>query len=91
MRILGIFLAFISLSVFATDTTKVSNLKCKGGWISSGTSKLEVISYCGEPKYSDVTSGANMIKNEDLLYTVKRKDYVISFRNGKVVYIGMVK
>jgi hypothetical protein len=91
MRIIGLFLVVISISVLANETTEVSNVKCKGGWITSGTSKLEVVSYCGEPRYQDITSGENMVKSEDLLYTINRKEYIISFRNGKVVNIGWVK
>ncbi|MCF2948555.1 DUF2845 domain-containing protein [Paraglaciecola aquimarina] len=91
MQFFAIFLLFISMSAIAQDTSRVSNIKCKGGWISTGTSKLEVISYCGQPKYTDVTSGANTVKTEDLLYTIKHKDYIISFRNGKVVRLGAVK
>jgi hypothetical protein len=79
------------MSALAINATRISNIKCDGGWISSGTSKLEVISYCGSPKYTDVTSGDNVVKREDLLYTIKRKDYIISIRDGKVTEIGMIK
>ncbi|MBT1451921.1 DUF2845 domain-containing protein [Glaciecola sp. XM2] len=91
MRFFGFLLFFISISALATDTTRVRNVKCKGGWVTEGTSKLEVISYCGQPKFSDITSGANMVKNEDLLFVIKRKDYIISFSGGKVTHIGMIK
>lgn len=91
MRSFGVLLVLFSLTAFAQDTNRVSNIKCKGGWVTSGTSKLEVISYCGQPKYTDVTSGDNMVKSEDLLYTIKRKDYIISFSNGKVVHMGTIK
>ena len=90
-RFFALILLLSSTSILATDSTKVSNVKCKGGWITTGNSKLEVISYCGQPTFSDVTSGANDVKSEDLLYTIKRKDYIISLRAGKVVYIGMLK
>jgi len=91
MRIIVVLMVLVSSFTFANDTTRVSNVKCEGGWVTTDSSKLEVISYCGQPNYVDVTSGANMVKSEDLLYTIKRKDYIISFRNGKVVNIGMVK
>lgn len=91
MKFIAVFLVFVSMTSFAIDATKVSNVKCKGGWISFDTSKLEVISYCGQPTFTDVTSGDNTVKSEDLLYSIKGKDYIISLRNGKVIYIGMVK
>ena len=85
-----VLLLFSSINL-ATESTKVSNLKCKGGWVRAGNSKLEVISYCGEPKYSDVVTGANSFKQENLLYTVKGKDYILSFKAGTLVYLGMIK
>ena len=92
MRVfLGFAISLLSNIVLANDTMRISNVKCEDGWVSLGKSKLEVISYCGQPKYIDIISGANDIKNEDLLYTIKRKDYIVSIRAGKVARIGMVK
>ena len=91
IRLFVLIFALFSTSVLSNEPTRVSNIKCKGGWVSSGTSKLEVLSYCGQPKFTDVVSGANDAKSEELLYTIKRKDYIISLRAGKVVRIGMVK
>ena len=81
----------VSISSFANNSTRVSNVKCEGGWITTETSKIEVVSYCGQPKFTEITSGANEVKSEDLLYTIKRKDYIISLKGGKVVFIGMIK
>jgi len=90
-RLITLLLLPASVLTLAAETIKISNIKCEGGWITSGTSKLEVISYCGKAKYEEVTSGANMVKTEDVFYTIKRKDYIISFRAGKIVRMGIIK
>lgn len=90
-RLITLLLLPVSVLAFAEESIKISNIKCDGGWITSGTSKLEVIAYCGKPKYEEVTSGANEVKTEDVFYTVKRKDYIISFRGGKIVRMGIIK
>jgi hypothetical protein len=75
----------------ASDTLRQSNLKCEGGWVTVGTSKLTVVSYCGQPKATDRTSGDSERKREDLLFTIENKDYVVSIVDGKVIRIGSVK
>ncbi len=84
-------LLLVSSVSAATDSLRISRIKCEGGWIGAGNSKLEVVSYCGAPSYSDVVSGANQEKQENLLYTIKGKDYILSFKGGKLVYLGKIK
>jgi hypothetical protein len=88
--IIGLLFILLTTPSHASSGTKISNIKCKGGWIRAGTSKLEVISYCGQPKYEDVISGADMIKSEKLLYTIKRKDYIIWLHAGEIKEMEML-
>lgn len=87
---LAFSLLFASFSI-AGGANQVSNVKCKGGWISKGTGKLEVIAACGDPKYSEVISGANQVKEEKLLYKIKRKNYIFWLYAGKVTRIETPK
>jgi len=91
MRLIFIILFIFSASAFAGDGTRVSNVKCKGGWVKAGMSKLEVISACGQPIANEVTSGGLQVKSENLLFKIKRKDYIFYFYGGKLQRMEMPK
>ena len=87
----SIILMLFTASAWSGKGTEVSNINCGGTWIRSETDKLELLSACGKPTFSEVVSGDNHIKLEGLLYQLNDNKYVIYLNRGKVVKIEWLR
>ncbi len=87
----ALVLILLTGNAFAGKGTEVSNINCHGTWIRSETDKLELLSACGKPTFSEVVSGENHSKLEGLLYQLNGNKYVIYLNRGKVVKIEWLR
>lgn len=77
------------LALFVSIPAYSDTIRCKGGLVTTGDSKYELMRKCGKPAFSEVTSGANNTKTEAYYFNQGKGRFprIIGVRGSRVVTI----
>lgn len=68
-----------------------STIRCNGGFVKKAMSKYKVIDLCGKPLDSEVISGQDEVKIENIIYKFKQSStaplIIFTFRAGILIKI----
>jgi hypothetical protein len=75
--------------IFSTRMVYGDTLRCRGGIIAPGDSKVKVIAKCGKPFFADIISGADQAKVEQWYFKLGTGRFirVLTFKRGQLISI----
>lgn len=83
-------LTLTSTLAHSVDRERFS-IRCNGGFVKKEMNKYKVIDLCGSPLESEVISGNNKVKVENLIYKFKKSKsaplIIFTFQSGKLITI----
>ncbi|WP_077339104.1 DUF2845 domain-containing protein [Pseudocolwellia agarivorans] len=85
-------LMLTSISTLADSFNReLFSIRCKGGFVKKEMNKYKVINLCGSPLESEVISGGNEVKSENLIYKFKKSNsaplIIFTFKSGVLIKI----
>jgi len=91
MKYLLLFLLTLTSALVHSFERELFAIRCDGGFVKKEMSKYKVINLCGSPLDSEIISGKNEVKSENLVYKFKKSKsaplIIFTFRAGILIKI----